>query len=184
MSCYEIDSNDFDMILIEYSNLYLKELTYYGTSNNEHMLLLINLGSKLNILEKTLIDKHYNKYVSEYKKDEISKYYMKKIIFSVANVINKMVRLWILNHIDNEEHEFKSRYLVGCLENFVNKIISPIEEEYKKIFNQGEIFFTNYSFDHLIKFISLNKNKFTSKIKIDKLNEFIKILNSIKKNYD
>lgn len=179
MDCYVDDSNDLDIILIEYSNLYFKELTYYGTSKNEHMLLLLSLGSKLNVLEKTLIDKYYNKYISEYKNDKLSKYNMEKIIFGTTNIINNMVRLWVLNHIDIDEYEFKSRYLVGCLENFVNKIILPIEDEMENILNLNKIFKINNSFDHFIKFISLNQNKFLSQKKVDKLNKFIKILNDI-----
>ena len=181
------DYNDYDLILIKFSNLYLKELTYYGTSKNEHMLQLLNLGSKLNILEKTIFDEYYNKFVSDYETNEISKYYLIKTIFDVTNIINRMVRLMVLNKVDASESEYKSRYMIGCLENFVNKIIQPIDinhSELENILKKNTIFTINHKLDYLSEFIQFNQNKFTSKKKIDKLNKFIKILNNINKNCD
>jgi len=52
----------------------------------------------------------------------------------------------------------------------------PIEDEMKNILNLNKIFTINHSFDHFIKFILSNQNKFSSKKNADKL---IKILNDI-----
>jgi hypothetical protein len=68
MSSYEVDSeNDLFMIIIKYEELYLKELTYYGTSDINKMFLLISIGQLISNLENNILENFYNRYITETK---------------------------------------------------------------------------------------------------------------------
>jgi hypothetical protein len=185
LSDTDLELNDLELILVKYKDLYLKELTYYGTSKTDKMFMLINLGQKLSSIEKNIIENFYNNYVkivlNDFKNPNI--YYLQKILFVSINIIINMVMLWILNESsgagsesESDEFEYKSRYLVGSIENFVEKIIIPIETILKTIFSLNKTFKLEYPISYLKKFIIINKNKFTSKEKINKLESFIKLI--------
>jgi hypothetical protein len=86
-----------------------------------------------------------------------------------------MFVLFISNEINTEEYHYKSRYLIGCLENYIYKIIEPIESNLEHIIKSNNIFKLDYSFIYLKKFIEMNKNKFTSKDKFEKINKVVKL---------
>lgn len=181
MSYFEVDDNDLDLVLNKYVEYYLRELTFYGSSKTEQMLMLIELGQELNIIEKNIFNNFYDKYIELVKKDtnDPNIYYLLKIFFTLINLIIKMTMLWVSNKLDTEEFEYKSRYLVGVIENFVEKILLPIDLDLNLILNSNSIFKLENSISYLKKFIELNKNKFTTKEKILKLNKLINILNNI-----
>ena len=180
MSCFDIDKNDIDFILIKYTEFYLKELNYYGSSKTEQMLLLIGLGQELNQLEKNIFD-NYCYYVKLVRKEILDPniYYLHKIFFVSTNLITKMTMFWISEKRKTEELNYKSRYLIGSLENYVDKVIIPIESELKNILDSNKIFKLEYSTDYLKQFIEKNKNKFTSKKKVSKLNYLINLLEKL-----
>ena len=180
MSYFEVGEEDLDLILNKYVDYYLKELTFYGSSKTELMLMLIGLSQELNLVEKNIINNYYNLYVEFVKKDinDPNKYYFLKIFFTLTNLIIKMAMLWVLNNFDTEEFEYKSRYLVGAIENFVEKILLPIDSNLNLFLNSNKIFKLENSVSHLKKFIELNKNKFTSQEKILKLNKLLHLLDN------
>ena len=55
-----------------------------------------------------------------------------------------MIVLFVSNQINTEEYYYKSRYLIGCIENYVNKIIEPIENKLEHIIEDGEILNEQY----------------------------------------
>jgi hypothetical protein len=177
MSCFEVEENDFDLALIKYNNYYLKELTYYGSSKTEQMMMLLGLGQELNIIEKNIIENHYNYYVEMIMNDitDPSIYYVQKILFIFTNIISKMFVLFITNEINTEECHYKSRYLIGCIENYINKIIEPIESNLEHIIKSNNIFKLDYSFLYLKRFIEMNKKKFTSRNVFEKINKVLKL---------
>lgn len=180
MSSYEIDNeNDLCMMIIKYDELYMKELTYYGTSDTNQMFLLISIGQLISKLENNILEKYYNLYVNETRKNIHSPeiYYLHKILYSSFDLVLKMISLWIENKVKCEEFEFKNRYLIGMLENYVEKFICPILPNLQLIISYNKIFKIENSLSNLKKFINLNKNKFTSKEKINQLEKFIRILN-------
>jgi hypothetical protein len=87
-----------------------------------------------------------------------------------------MISLLITNNNDSEEFEFKNRYLVGSLENFVEKFLNPILSNLNFIVSTNKVFRIQYHLGNLKKFIYLNKHKFTSKEKINSLEKFIRLL--------
>lgn len=179
MSSYEVDNeNDLFMMIIKYEELYLKELTYYGTSDTNQMFLLISIGQLISKLENNILEKYYNLYVNETRKNINSPeiYYLHKILFSSFDMVLKMISLWIENKADCEEFEFKNRYLIGMLENYIEKFICPIIPNLQLIISNNKIFKIEHSLNNLKKFININKNKFTSKDKINQLEKFIRIL--------
>ena len=180
MSYFEVGEEDLDLMLNKYVEYYLRELTFYGSSKTELMMMLIGLGQELNLLEKNIINNYYNLYVEIVKKDinDPQIYYFLKIFFTSLNLIIKMTMLWVSNKLDTEEFEYKSRYLVGSIENFVEKILLPVYLDLNSILNSNKIFKLENSILHLKKFIKLNKNKFTSREKILKLNKLIHILDN------
>jgi hypothetical protein len=183
MSCFEIknENDDLDLELIKYNNFYLTELTFYGSSKNEQMMMLIDLSQRLNVLEKKLIKNYYNVYVLMIKKDieDPNIYYLQKILFSLTNNLAQMLMLWTVNKTDTEECQFKLRYLVGCIENFIEKVIEPIETELEQILKSNLVFELKYPLTYLKKFIGMNKSMFTSNDKVKKLNNFMKMLNDL-----
>lgn len=181
MSYFEVGEDDLDLILDKYVKYYLKELTFYGTSKTEKMLMLIHIGQELNLVEKNIINNYYNKYIDHVKKDVNNPniYYLQKIFFRLINLIIQMTMLWVSNKLETEEFEYKSIYLVGAIENFVEKIMFPIDSNLNKIFNSNKIFKLENSTSYLKKFIELNKNKFTSREKILKLNKLFNLLDNI-----
>jgi hypothetical protein len=179
MNTFEVDDqNDLSIMITKYEDLYLKELSYYGTSNTNQMFLLISIGQTISKLENTILEKYYTPFVSDIKKNcHISEiYYLQKIIFGSFNIVLKMVSLLIENKIDCEEFEFKKRYLVGMIENFIEKIIEPVFTQMNFIIKSNKIFQIENSIGNLKKFINLNKNKFTSKEKLSRLEKFIRII--------
>ena len=180
MSSYEVDcENDLYMMIIKYEELYLKELTYYGTSDSNQMFLLISIGQLISKLENNILEKFYNPYVNETRINIYSPeiYYLHKILFSSFDIVLKMISLWIENKVECDEFEFKNRYLIGMLENYVEKFICPIIPNLQLIISNNKIFKIENSVVNLKKFINFNKNKFTSKEKINQLEKFIRILN-------
>jgi hypothetical protein len=178
MSTFEVDENDLSMMIIKYEQLYLKELTYYGTSDTNQMFLLISIGQLISKLENNIIEKYYNPFIVEIKKNyhipEI--YYLQKVLFSSFDIVVKMVSLIVENKIDCDEFEFKNRYMIGMVENFVEKFINPISAEINYIVTNNKIFRIENSINNLKKFINQNKNKFTSKEKIVQLEKFMRIM--------
>ncbi len=55
MSAYEIDENDLDIFLIEYENLYIKELTHYGTIELINMAILLETSLELQKMDDDLL---------------------------------------------------------------------------------------------------------------------------------
>lgn len=180
MSCFEVVNDDLDLILIKYVEYYLKELTFYGSSKPEQMILLIGLGQELNIIEKNIIE-NYNHYIQFVKKDinNPNIYYLLKIFFTFINLIIHMTMLLKLNKVETEVFEYKSRYLIGLIDNFVEKIVLPIDFDLKKILYSNKIFKLENSTSYLKKFIESNNNKFTSREKILKLNKLLNFLDNI-----
>lgn len=184
MSCFDVRDNDLDMILIKYTNLYLRELTYYGTSKTEQMFLLLGVGQELNALEKKIINDYYEYYLLNYVFNNMegpNMYYLQKIFYTTINLIIQMTMLWIESNKKNndlEELQYKLRYLIGSLESWVEKFVEPIESESKLEFmiNSNNIFKLNYPILYLKKFLSLNKNKFISCENIKILNKLIELL--------
>ena len=181
MTYFEVNDNDndndIDLILIKYSNYYLKELSYYGSSTIEQMIMLIGLGQELNKIEKNIICNYYNHYVGIVMNDitDPNIYYMHKIIFTCTNIIIRMIVLFITNEVKTEEYYYKSRYLIGCVENYINKIIDPIESKLEDFIKLNMIFKLDYPLIYLKKYIDMNKKNFTSKDKFEKINKIVKL---------
>lgn len=182
MSYFEVGEEDLDLILNKYVEYYLKELTFYGSSKTEQMLMLIRLGQELNLMEKKIIDNYYNMYIEYVKKDinDPQIYYLLKIFYTLLNLIIKMTMLMVSNKSDTVEYEYKSRYLVGAIENFIKKILLPIDlkldSKLDLILNSNKIFKLDNSKSYLKKFIELNKKKFTSGEQILKLNKLLDLV--------
>jgi len=168
------------MGVIKYVENYLKELNYYGSSKTEQMLLLIGLGSEISIIEKNIFD-NYNYYVKLVLGDETDSniYYLHKIFFVSTNLIIKMIMFWLSDDKDTEESNYKLRYLIGSLENYVDKVLIPIESKIKNILSLNKIFKLENSTKYMKQFLEMNKNKFTSKEKINKLNNLIIVLDNL-----
>lgn len=179
MSTFEVDNeNDLSMMIVKYEELYLKELTYYGTSDTNQMFLLISIGQLISKLENKILEKYFNPYVNEIKKNYhiLEIFYLQKILFCSFDIIIKMVSLLVENKINCDEFEFKNRYLIGMLENFVEKFINPISSQINFIVKSNKVFKIENSINNLKKFINQNKNKFTSKEKISQLERLIRII--------
>jgi hypothetical protein len=179
MNTYEIDNpSDLSIMITKYEELYLKELSYYGTSDTNKMFLLISTGQTISKLENDILEKYYVPCVFEIKKnyDIPEIYYLQKIIFCSFNIIVKMVSLLVENKLDCEEFEFKRRYLIGMIENFVEKIIEPVLLNINFIITSNKVFKIENSIGNLKKFINQNKNKFTSKDKMAMLEKFMRII--------
>jgi hypothetical protein len=182
MGFFEANNNDLCLFMVKFKNLYLKELTYYGTSETNKMFDLINISQEISRLENILVEDYYNKFVKEFLsnnnddiKHDINLYNIQKILFETFDILNSMVILWILNTKDNEEFDFKSRYLVGSIENFIEKILNPIMPKLNMIVFTNKIFKNEVDLLYLTKFISINKNKFNSKEQLKKIELFIKL---------
>jgi len=123
MSLFEVDNDDLSLLMMKYRDLYLKELTYYGTSESDQMFILIAIGQEISRLENILVEQYYNKFVKQFfssgTNPNMDLYNIQQILFFTFNVLMNMVMLWVLNSKESEEFEFKSRYLVGSIENFV-----------------------------------------------------------------
>lgn len=180
MSSYEVDSdNDLFMMVVKYEELYLKELTYYGTSDSNQIFLLISIGQLISKLENKILENFYTPCVNQTRINIHSPeiYLLHKILYDSFDIVLKMISLWIENKVDCEEFEFKNRYLIGMLENYIEKFICPIIPNLQLIISKNKIFKIENSLGNLKKFININKNKFTSKEKINQLEKFIRILN-------
>lgn len=180
MICFESTDNDFDLELIKFSNYYLNELTLYGTSKTEHMMTLISIGQELNTIEKNIIDNHYNHYVEIVMKNiaDPNIYYLQKILFTFTNIILQMVGLFVSNEANTEEYKYKSIYLIGCVENYINKIIEPIEIKLKYVIKSNTIFKLYNPLIHLKKYILTYKSKFTSEDKFKKIKKVVELFES------
>lgn len=179
MSSYKIDiENDLCMMMIKYEELYLKELSYYGTSDTNQMFLLISIGQMISKLENNILEKFYNPSIQEINNNITNPeiYLIHKILFSSFNIVNRLISLLMENKIECEEFEFKNRYLIGMLENFVEKFLEPIGLKLNLVVSNNKIFKIEYPIDNLKKFINQNNNKFSSKEKIIKLHRFIRIV--------
>ena len=106
----------------------------------------------------------------------INLYNIQKILFNSFDIILTMVMLWVTNIKDSEEFEYKSRYLVGSIENFIEKILNPIISKLNLIILTNKTFKIETDIHHLKKFIIINKNKFTSKEKLKKIDLLIKLI--------
>lgn len=177
MNCFEVVDNDLDIALIKFTDYYLKELTYYGSSKTKQMMMLITMGQELCTIEKNIIDNYYNYYVSTIINDitDPNIYYIQKILFTFTNMIVKMIVLFVSNETNTEEYHYKSRYLIGCVENYINKIIEPIETKLKHIIGSNKIFKLNYPLVYIKNYIETNKTLFTSRDKFVKLNEVVRL---------
>lgn len=180
------NNNDIYLLMIKYKNLYLKEFTFYGTSETNKMFELININQEISRLENILIEEYYNKFVKEFLSigDEVDDnikhnpnlYYIQKILFETFDVLNSMVMLWILNAKDTEDFDYKSRYLIGTTLNFIEKILNPIMPKLNMIVSSNKIFKIDVDLLYLTKFIAIHKNKFNSKKNLEKIELFIKLL--------
>jgi hypothetical protein len=180
MSYFEVGEVDLDLMLNKYVEYYLKELTFYGSSKTKQIIMLIGLGQELNLIEKNIIDNYYNIYVKFVKIDINDQhiYYLLKIFFTLTNLIIKMTMLFESKKSDTIEFEYKSRYLVGVIESFVEKILLPVYSNLDTILNSNKFFKLENPISDLKKFIELNKNKFTSREKIFKLNKLLDLLDN------
>ena len=179
MSTFEVDNqNDLSMMITKYEELYLKELTYYGTSDMNQMIMLMSIGQIILKLENNILENYYNPYVSKVKKNShISEiYYLQKILFCSFNIIIKMVSLFVENKTNSFELEFKNKYLVDMLENYVEKFIEPILKNIDFIVSTNKVFELENPVNNLEKFINQNKNNFESEEKIMILEKIIKIM--------
>lgn len=176
MDYFEAANDDFDLELIKFSNYYLNELTHFGTSKNERMMMLISMGQELTVMEKNIIDNHYNYYVDMIIKDisDPNIYYVQKILYIFTNIILRMIVLFVSNETNTDEYYYKSMYLIGCIENYINKIIEPIETKLEYIIKTNKIFKLDYPTTYFKKYIETNKSIFTSRDKFEKLNKVIK----------
>lgn len=175
MNCFEVADNDLDIVLIKFTDYYLRELTYYGSSKTEQMMMLIGMGQELGVIEKNIINNYYNYYVDIIINDitDPNIYYVHKILFSFTNMIIKMIVLFVSNETNTEEYHYKSRYLIGCVENYVNKIIEPIENKLEYIIGSNKIFKLNYPLVYIKNYIETNKTIFTSRDKFEKLKKIV-----------
>jgi len=184
LKSFETKNNDIFLLLIKYKNLYLKELTYYGTSETGKMFELINISQEISRLENILIEEYYNKFVKEFLsigdddniKQNANLYYIQKILFETFDILNSMIMLWILNAKDTEDFDYKSRYLIGTTLNFIEKILNPIMSKLNMIVSSNKIFKIDVDLLYLTKFIAIHKNKFNSKKNLEKIELFIKLL--------
>jgi hypothetical protein len=178
MNIFEVNTNDLSLLLTRYKDLCLKELTYYGTSDTDQMLILIRIGQEISRLENIIVEDHYNLYVRNVFNDKTNSniYYLQKILFDSFDIVNRLVNLWMINKKNSEEFDFKSRYLVGWIENFVDKFLTPVNSLLDYIVLTNKFYKPFENIDNLKKFIILNKNKFSNKEKISKLDKFIKLL--------
>jgi hypothetical protein len=180
-SNFETDNNDLDYILIKYTEYCLLELNKYGSSKTGEMLLILSLGQQLNKIEKNIFDNYYNNYVELVLNDitDTNIYYLQKILFTITNLIIKMIIFYIFSIKKTEETKYKLRYIIGSLENYIEKVIIPIETELKNILYNNTIFKLDYSIKYLREFIEKNKNKFSSIEKINKLNNLLNFFDDI-----
>lgn len=173
MSYFEANDNDndFDFMLIKYGNYYLNELTHYGSLKTEQMMKLVSMSQELTTMEKNIIDNYYNYYVMSFMKDTTSPnvYCVQKILYSFTNIIFHMIELFMSNETNTDEYKFKSVYLIGCIENYINKIIVPIEIKLEHIVKTNNSFELDYPITSFKKFIGANKTKFTSKKTLEKI---------------
>lgn len=188
MSYFEINDNeDFDLELIKFNDYYLKELTYYGSSKNEQLLMLMCIGQTISVMEDNIINNYYKHYVKAVLADinDPNIYCLKQIIYTFTNMIIKMVMLYEtnktnktnkINGLNDETLTYKLMYLIGCVENYINKIIDPIESKLDEIFLSQNVFKLDYPIVYLENFVDANKNNFTSKEKFFKFKIIIKIL--------
>lgn len=174
----KIELDDIELSLIMYKDLYLKEFTYYGSSKFDKMLILLNLVQELTILENNIINNFYNYYVQIILSDisNPNSYYLLSIIYGIFNIILQMVILISENKSNNEYDDYKLRYLIASIENFITKIIEPIESKLKSILELNKNFQLENSISYLKNFIEKHKIKFINKNKIKKLELFIELI--------
>ena len=181
MNFYEIDynNNDLSIMIINYEELYLKELTYYGTTDTNQIFLLLSISNLIIKIEDNIIKNFYNPYINNIKNNinNPNIYNLHKILFNIFNIILQMITLIITNDNKSYEFQFKKDYLIEVIENYIEKFICPILPNLQLIISYNKIFKVEHSIQNLKKFIELNKNKFSSKEKIYYLEKFIKILN-------
>ena len=172
---YNKEEIDFDILLNDYTNYCFEELTYYGSLEIEKISKWIVLGQKLNLMEENIINNHYNKCVKLVKKDinNPNIYILHKIFFTLINLIIKMIKL-INSNI--KEFNYKLEYIIGMLENYVDRIIVPIQFDLKNIIDSNKVFKLENSILDLKLFIEMNKSIFTSNKKIDILNNLFSLL--------
>jgi hypothetical protein len=87
-----------------------------------------------------------------------------------------MVSLFVENKTNSFELEFKNKYLVDMLENYVEKFIEPILKNIDFIVSTNKVFGLENPVNNLEKFINQNKNNFESEEKIMILKKIIKIM--------
>lgn len=185
MSCFEVEYNDFDILMMRYNNYSMKELTYYGSSKTDNMIPLLELSTELGAIEKNIINNYYNHYVESIMNNinNPNIYYVQKILFLFMNNICKMTVLFMSNKISTREYHFKLRHLIICIENCLKLIIEPIESNLEYILKSNNVFKLECSLLDFKKFIEKNKNKFSSKDKFEKINKVIELFEKNKKTY-
>jgi hypothetical protein len=179
MSFFETDDNDLNLILNKYHVLYMRELSYYGTSNLNQMCILLNIGNEITRLENILIG-YYNGYFEKIIKNSSDPqiYILTQILFAGLNILLSMCDLLSNNgqKLPSDEFEFKIKYLIGAIENFAEKFIKPIISKLYFILGSNTVFKIDYSIENLRKLINLNKNKFNDKNKIALIDKLINLL--------
>ncbi len=181
----EKNNDDLDLLLIDYTESYLRELT--TMSMFDHPLTTIELSQKITAMEKNIINNHYKKYIQTVKiniKDP-NIYQLHKIFFTFTNVILRMMMLYIsnMNNYDKSVMDTKQdsifhkrEYLICILENYIDIIIEPLGPNLNKILNLNKIFKIENSTSYIKKFIELNNNSFSTKTKMYKLKKLLNYL--------
>ncbi len=177
MDIFETNASNLSLLLIKYKDLYLTELTYYGTPHTTQMFILIQVGQEISRLENIIVENYYNLYVKHVLNDKKNSniYYLQKILFNSFDVVNRLANLLISNK-NIDEFDYKSKYVISSIENFIDKFLIPIDLllNYIVMTNKSNNTFENI--DIFKKFIISNKNKFSNKEKFNKLHKFIKLL--------
>ncbi len=171
MSAYEIDENDLDIFLIEYENLYIKELTHYGTIELINMAILLETSLELQKMDDDLLTNYYEKYLeqilNDFENSSIELYYVHKIIYFVIDIILKMTELLYdnANNITLQIYSSKIGYFIGMAESFVNRLLEPLGKSTEKIMKLNKTFYISDSgrINNLKKIIAKNKHMFYNK---------------------
>lgn len=189
MSIFEVDTeNDLYMKISKYEELYLKELSYYGTSDKNSILILMTIGQQITKLEIDMLNNYYNPCVDliTSKNPNILDflqinsvpeiYFLQKILFDNLNIILKMCSLVVNNKLQSIDLELKNKYMIGMMENFVEKFVEPILSNINLLVFVFQPQISYCLINDLKKFILDNKNKFTSNDKLTKLEKFIQVV--------
>lgn len=180
--------NQLEDLIGNYSKLYLKQLTYYGSDNHEYVSELIPLGQSVLKLEKIIIEEYYNPMINNNINNNnncdfnCENYYLEKIILGFFEIIIKMCSMMMNNYMNISQIQIiiKNKFIIGFIENFIKKIINPIIINENSILQPIQsihpILPNNTDLSNLNDFITKNKNNFKQNeiILFDKFIQLIK----------